>query len=259
MTIRADRVTLDGMSGYGWQIRNSWGRLLVLLGDDITVRHVMCQFSYQGPYGARAAHRHGNCANIRSGAEYFARIAKKDICGRQVYRQHARASGRRGRCAGMTMRLSTGYCSLSGGEGSRPAARGICVSSGASPTTHKPYCSSTTSAANNAVIDSNVMWFDMVNGKDFLTHGQPPDNIAIGDEEALSSATVSARARRRWSARVIIGGDVGIAADQRPQLRTTIKDLYIGFKYHQGTPSRKAVQITQPGADGPHGGVIGTM
>lgn len=258
LTIRADRVTLDGMSGYGWQIRNSWGRLLVLLGDDITVRHVMCQFSYQG--AIRGEGRHivmENCANIRSGAEYFDPDRKKTYVADGYAANAAQGVPTAWTLRGDDHALIDCYCSLSGGEGFTTGGTRNMRIIGCESTTHN-HVQLYNICGNNAVIDGNVMWFDMVNGKDFLTHGQPPDNIAIGDEEGIVKRYGIRTRKATVVNNVIIGGDVGIATRTNAHnYRTTIKDLYIGFNTIIGDAfTRKAVQITQPGADGPHGGVI---
>jgi hypothetical protein len=118
LAIRANGVTLDGVSGYGWQIRNSWGRLLAMNGDDITVRHVMCQFCYSGAMrgeGNRIVMEH--CANIRSGTEFFDPDRKKTYTANGYS-----ANAGQGVPTAWTLRgddhvIRNCYCSLSGGEG----------------------------------------------------------------------------------------------------------------------------------------------
>jgi hypothetical protein len=258
LAIRANGVTLDGVSGYGWQIRNSWGRLLVMNGNDITVRHVMCQFSYSGAMrgeGNRITMDH--CANIRSGVEFFDPDRKKTYIANGYS-----ANAGQGVPTAWTLRgddhvIRNCYCSLSGGEGfTTGGTRRMRITGNES--VGQNHVQLYLICGDGAVVDGNVMWFDMVNCGDFLTNGEPPDNIAIGDEEGIV-ARYGIRTRTATVVNnVLIGGDVGIATRTNPtNYRTTIEDLYIGFNTILGdSHTRKALLISQAGDRGPHGGVI---
>ena len=136
---------------------NSWGRLLVLLGDDILIQacHVPVQLS--GPYGAGGTSSWRIAPNIPQRYQADQKTYVAVVC-----RQRARGDPDGVLRRRMTMRIDY-YCSLSGGRVHDRRHTRIYVSS-VSPR-RQPMCSSTNICGNNAVIDGNVMWFDMVNGK----------------------------------------------------------------------------------------------